>query len=338
MRLLVTGGAGMLGFSIAESLVEKGHQVRILDLHSIENVHIESVAGNITNYDTVFRACENVDAVIHSASLVSQELGEPPLLYEVNVTGTQNIIRACQEQDVQKLIYTSSIDVVFDGSPIINGDETLPYPEKHLDYYGTTKMMAEKAVLAANNEHLATSVIRSTGIYGPGDKHRFPAVIGSTLEGQFTWIGDGSGKFSHVYVENMAHAHVLLAEQLHAESVCAGEVYFITDYAASNFFEFFIPYLDALGLDYKVQTIPLPLAKIIATLLELRHKIMKRDSTKHVQLSRYTVASVTEDFWFNHNKARRDFGYQPIVSGGEAFERTLNWLKHIWLPEYLANR
>ncbi|MGB7340043.1 MAG: NAD-dependent epimerase/dehydratase family protein [Phototrophicaceae bacterium] len=335
MLILVTGGFGMLGRAITEQLLLHGHQVRVLDLENLATVDVEIIIGNVTDFDTVLKACEGVDAVIHTASLVSQELGQPQILYDVNVSGTENIIRACQQQSVKKLVYTSSIDVVFDGTPISNGDETLPYPAKHLDYYGTTKMLAEKAVINANGvDGLATASIRSAGIYGPYDKHRFPAVISQTLTGQFTKIGDGTAKFTHVYVENLAHAHVLLVEALELNAVSAGEIYFITDYAASNFFDFFLPYLDALDIEYRIQTIPLVLAQTIANVLEFRHKIWQTDKTGFIQLSRYTVASVATDFWFNHNKATQDFGYEPLVSEQEAFERTLSWLKNIWLPSF----
>lgn len=334
MLVLVTGGAGMLGRAIVEQLLQQAHTVRILDLHALDNHKVETVIGSVVDFDTVLSACDGVDVVIHTASLVSQELGQPKALYDVNVLGTENIIRACQQQSVKKLIYTSSIDVVFDGTPISNGDETLPYPTNHLDYYGTTKMIAEKAVIRANNvDGLVTAVIRSAGIYGPHDKHRFPAVLSGTLgTGQFTRIGDGSAKFTHVYVDNLAYAHALLADRLELDAKSAGEIYFITDYEASNFFDFFLPYLEALNIDAKTQNIPLFLAQTIANVLELRYKIWQTDKTSRIQLSRYTVASVATDFWFNHNKARQDFGYQPIVSEQEAFQHTLDWLRDEWLP------
>lgn len=333
MKVLVTGGAGMLGRAIIEQLLLRGHDVRVLDLEALSDANVENVIGDITDFNTVLEACGDIDAVIHTASLISQELGQPQKLYNVNVIGTENIIHACQQQGVSKLVYTSSIDVVFDGTAISNGDETLPYPTRHLDYYGTTKMIAEQAVVSANGQdNLVTAVIRSAGIYGAHDKHRFPGVIKPTLSGQYLRIGDGSAKFTHVYVENLAYAHVLLAEQLTLESVCASQIYFITDYKASNFFDFFLPYLDALDIQYTSQTIPLFIAQMIATLLELRHQVWKTEKTSRILLSRYTVASVAKDFWFNHDKARQDFGYQPIVTEREAFNRTLSWLKDEWLP------
>jgi nucleoside-diphosphate-sugar epimerase len=277
---------------------------------------------------------EGVETVMHTASAISQQLGEPPLLYDVNVRGTENVIAACRQQGVKKLVYTSSIDVVFDGSPIRNGDETLPYARHHLDYYGTTKMIAEKAVLAANGQDgLATCVLRTAGIFGPYDRHRFPAMLGSVLKtGTFTQISDGKAQFTHVYVENCAHAHWLAAKCLSLDSPLAGQVYFITDAPASNFFHFFIPYLDELGMKYKVQKLPYAIAWGLATAMETRYRLQPTEANSRIGLSRYVVASTARDFWFNHHKATRDFAYQPVVSAEGAFDATLNWAK-MWLSE-----
>lgn len=339
MQVLVTGGAGMLGRAIVGQLLARGDTVRVLDIQPspLDDARVEWCEGSLTDAAFVAHACEGVDAVIHTASLISQALGKPPALYDVNVTGTEHIIAACQQQNIPKLVYTSSIDVVFDGSPIVAGDETLPYPDNHLDYYGTTKMHAEQAVLAANgNDGLATAAIRSAALYGEHDKHRFPAIIGGTLDGTFTRIGAGDTLYSHVYVGNMAHAHLRLLDALTLDAACAGQVYFITDHAPTNFFDFFVPYLDALNIDYDEQRIPAWLAYTIANLLEWRYALFPNESYAHVDLSRYTVAAVTQNCWFVHEKATRDFGYEPIFSEDEAFQRTLGWLQQTWLPRQQA--
>lgn len=329
MKILVTGGAGMLGRAVARSLHQRGHAVTSFDLHECPEPGITSLTGDVRDASAVQPACAGMDAVIHTVAYVNQLPDKQPIMYDVNVAGTHNLIAACQAGGVPRLIYTSSVDVVFDGTPIRDGDETLPYPEIHLDYYGVTKMLGEQAVIAANSPTLATCSLRMAGLYGAYDRHRFPNVIPLVARtGTLTRIGDGKAKFNHVYVENAAHAFALAAEQLQPGNTLAGQCYFITDYAPDNFFTFFQPFLDALGIDYRVAPLPASLALLLARWGDFQRRFA---SDKPPLLSRYAIAATSRDFWFNHRKATRDFGYAPVVSQADAFQRTVMWAREALL-------
>ncbi len=326
MNILVIGGAGMLGRAITRRFVQHGHSVTSFDLQpSLEN-GVHSVIGDIRDAAAVSGACAHMDAVIHTVAMVNQLPIVQRDMHEVNVEGTRNVIAACQSNGVPRLLYTSSIDVVFDGSPIANGDESLPYPKRHLDYYGTTKMMAEQDVIAANGvSGVATCSLRAAGLYGEHDRHRFPNVIPRVVKsGQFSIIGDEKAIFNHVYIENMAHAFLLAAERLTLSSPLAGQCYFITDHAPSNFFAFFKPFLAALDIQYTETRLSASTMMIVAQIAETLYRIRRGNAPI---VSRYAVAATTRDFWFNHHKAARDFDYAPIVSESEAFERTLAWVR-----------
>ncbi|MBL8160708.1 MAG: NAD-dependent epimerase/dehydratase family protein, partial [Anaerolineae bacterium] len=270
MHILVTGGAGMLGSALIRALKQDGHVVKSLDLELSPGHESDSLVADIRDAAAVRSACAGMDAVVHTIARVNQLPIKDPLMYAINVQGTRNVIEACQSVRVPRLVYVSSVDVVFDGTPIVDGDETLPYPKRHLDYYGETKVLAEQAVIAANGVNgVATCSLRSSGLYGPGDRHRFPNVIPRTIEsGRYTIIGDGQGRFNHLYVDNMAHACKLAVERLSLDSPLAGECYFITDHEASNFFAFFKPYLDALGIQYRESRLPEGLAMLLARAAE----------------------------------------------------------------------
>jgi nucleoside-diphosphate-sugar epimerase len=332
MRILVTGGAGMLGSAIIRALQHAGHAVKSFDLDISPAAPADSLIGDIRQRDSITYACYGMDAVIHTVAMIDQATTQHTALYEVNVTGTRNVIAACQAMHVPRLIYTSSIDVVFDGTPIRDGDEWLPYPQRHLDPYGETKMLAEMATLEANGVGgVATCSLRAAGLYGAGDRHRFPNILPRTIQTRrYTTIGDGEAKFTHTYVENMAHAFLLAVERLNGNSALAGQTYFITDYAPTNFFAFFKPYLQALGIRYVEQRLPERVAMAIAQAAEWAHE-------RHIGgaplLSRYAVAATARDFWFNHRKAARDLSYTPIVSEAEAFARTLAWARATFMTE-----
>lgn len=321
-------GSGLLGRAIINALLAHDIPVRVLDLQGYDNPDTHNLTGDIRDRDIVRAACQDVDTVFHTVAHVSTMLGKSNQMYSVNVDGTQHVIDACREQGVKQLVYTSSVDVVYDGSPIRNGDESLAYPQRHLDYYGETKMLAEKRILAADSDDLHTVSLRVAGLYGPHDRQRFPPIIDLALEGSFVRIGDGKAKFNHLYVENAVHAHLLAADALrHPDSPLRGAAYFITDYEATNFFDFVEHYILALDLPVRVRRLPQPIAELIARGYELRYRLFSQESFASPLITRYVVSATCNDFWFSHLKATQDFGYQPGVTLDEAEARTLSWLR-----------
>ncbi len=330
MIYLVTGANGLLGQAMVAYLLARDERVRTFDLTPFDHPQVESITGDLRDAQAVQKACQGVDVVFHIASMVYVGLGKPRHIYDINVLGTQHMIEACRLQGVSRLVYTSSIDVVFSGQPITNGDETLPYATKHLDYYGETKTLAEQAVLAANaKDNLLTCALRTAGIYGAGDKHRFPALLAQAKTGRLARIGNGASRFNHVYAQNAAHAHYLAAQSLIPDSPVAGQAYFITDHPPKNFFDFTTPFMQALGFPAPTQVIPQWLAGFAAHLLEVRWRLRPTHKNADIVLTRYSVASLCHDFWFNSAKAHRDFGYEPIVDEQTAFQHTLDWLRSL---------
>lgn len=336
MRILVVGGAGMLGSAVVQQLAEAGHEVRSLDRDPIQQspVEVEAMVGDVRSAEAVRRACAGMDAVIHTVAQVDQLPGKSRTMYDINVGGVENVIAACQAEDVSRLVYTSSVDVVFNGAPIANGDETLPYPKRYLDYYSLTKRLGEQAVIAANGMNgLATCSIRSAGLYGPNDRHRLPRVIPQVqTSGTFTRIGDGRAQFNHVYIDNMAHAHRIGVEQLTPDAACAGQCYFITEGTQGNFFAFVQSFVDGLNIPYKESVLPEGTAMLLARIMETAYWLQPPARRRPPAITRYAVAATARDFWFNHRKAERDLGYAPIVDVQTAFDRTLAWAREAFRP------
>jgi nucleoside-diphosphate-sugar epimerase len=326
-KTLVIGGSGFLGSALVDQLLQRGVAVRVLDTQTHPDPQVESIVGDMREIEDVERACAGVDTVFQCAALVDWGPRKRQLLHDINVGGNQNVIAACQRSGVPRLIYTSSIDVVFDGHPIVNGDESLPYPIKHLDDYGHTKALAEQDIIAANGwQGLLTCALRTAGIYGPRDRYRVPSILREAQGGKLVRLGDGHAKFNHVYVGNAAHAHILAAESLTVDSPVAGQCYFITDHPATNFFDFFIPFLQALNFPTYTRTLPTSIAYALAAGLETLAG-WGFGGDRPPLLTRYVVKSTCENFSFTHGKATRDFGYRPIVSVERAQADTIVWLK-----------
>jgi nucleoside-diphosphate-sugar epimerase len=316
------GGAGMLGGEIVRQLLDRGHSVRVLDLHRAADGLCESIVGDLRDPRAVEQACAGMDVVIQAAAAV-WDVRSPRRLYdEVNVAGNRLVLDTCLRLGIPRLVYTSSMDVVVDGrKPIVDGDESLPYPVRlPSDSYSRSKIISEKMVLAANGVHLATCVLRPVGMYGPRDKYHLGNIIGMARRGVSLRLGDGTARFSHAYSENVAHAHVLAAERLRPGSPVCGQCYFICDhYPAENLFDFMEPFLRALDLPVPRRSIPYRLAYALAAAAEL--------AAPHSNFNRFAVIQTCVDHTFVDSKARRELGYAPIISREDAFNRSVAWLR-----------
>jgi sterol-4alpha-carboxylate 3-dehydrogenase (decarboxylating) len=318
---LVIGGAGMLGYDIVTKLVLGGKKVRVLDKQALTDPRVETIVGDIRDAHAVRAACADISTVFQTAAAVWDPALPANVYDEVNVTGNQNVIEACLATGVSRLVFTSSMDVVVDGKkPIVKGDESLPYPiATPKDPYSRTKIAAEKMMLAANSPRLATCVLRPAGMYGPRDKYHVPNIVKAAKGGLNIRLGNGSARFSHVYSENVAHAHVLASQQLQPGSPLAGQCYFVTDYEPENLFDFMAPFLKELGFPPAKLRLPYGIAYAAACFSEL--------FSPKSPFNRFSVIQTCIDHTFSHAKATRDFGYHPVVTKEDAFARTVEWLK-----------
>ena len=324
---LVTGGCGLTGRALVARLLDDGRRVRVLDLEPHPDERVETVLGDVRDPTVVARACAGVDTVFHTIAIVTQHPAKTPLVRSVNVDGTRILLAAAQEAGVPRFVFTSSIDVVFDGTDIAAGDESLPYAKRFLDAYGRSKADAERLVLAANGHGgMSTVSLRAAGIFGPHDRHRLPVAIAHIRRNGYVPMGNRTARFAHVFVDNLVHAHVLAARALTPDAPHAGRAYFIGDHPATNFFVFLEPYLFAIGIAPARFALPGPIAWAVGCATEAVYAVFGRFLRADPLLTRYTVAAVCRDFWFVYDAARRDFGYEPTVSAEEAHARTLAWL------------
>jgi nucleoside-diphosphate-sugar epimerase len=321
-RCLVIGGSGMLGFEIVRQLLGQGKQVRVLDLRPLPEPICDFIQGDIRMPGDLRAACRDIEMVFQTAAAVWDRRIPPRIYEQVNVEGNRRVIDACLETGIRRLVYTSTLDVVVEGSkPIVDGDESLPYPARlPRDPYCRSKILAERLVLASNGPELATCALRPVGMYGPRDRYHLGNVIRMARGGRFVRLGDGRARFSHVYSENAAFAHLLAARRLAPGSPIAGQAYFIADhYPAMNLFDFMEPFLLALGLPIPRRRIPYPAAMVLAAIAE----VLAPRST----FNRFAVIQTCVDHTFVDGKAARELGYWPIVSKEEAFRRTVAWLR-----------
>lgn len=323
-HVLVTGGGGFLGGAIVKKLQARGEHVTSFSrghYPSLDARGVPQIRGDIRDLSQVRRAVTGVDLVFHVAARAGV-WGAYQDYYDINTTGTRNVISACRELGVPRLVYTSSPSVVFTGKDMRGVDETTPYPKRYHAPYPATKARAEKAVIAAGRDDLATITLRPHLIWGPGDNHLVPRILSRAR--QLRRIGTGKNRVDTTYVDNAADAHLLAADRLAEMPQLSGNVYFISQGKPICLWDMVDAILCAGGLPPVAGRIPYRMAWLIGAALEGTYRLM--GIRGEPRMTRFVANELATSHWFDIRAAQRDLGYAPRVSTREGLKRLSAWL------------
>ncbi len=227
MKYLITGGAGFIGSNIAEDLLKKGHQVRILDNFSTgarENLaefadKIEVVEGDLRNYHNVRESVDGMDFVLHQAALpsVPRSISDPISSNEVNVAGTLNVLHAARDARVQRVVFASSSSVYGDSPSLPKHEEMTPNP---LSPYAVSKLAGEKyCQVFAGIYGLHTVALRYFNVFGPRQNPNsqysavIPKFVTAILQDKSPVIyGDGEQSRDFTYIQNTIEVNIRATE------------------------------------------------------------------------------------------------------------------------------
>lgn len=319
---LVTGANGFLGSALASMLVERGYKVRALVRKRPENLPTdgcEVFTGDLRNSDSILPAARGVDVIFHVAA-VSGIWGSWKHFHSSNTVATRNVLDAALQCKVPKLVYTSSPSVTFDGGHQINLDETAPYPKHWLCHYPHSKALAEQAVLQANDPSvLMTCSLRPHLIWGPRDRHLIPRLIQRARAGKLLRVGDGTNLVDNIYVDNAAFAHIQAAEAMRPGSPVCGSAYFLSQGDPVNCWGWINDILKLAKLPRVKRSISFFWAWRLGHALEIYHDMFNLE--QEPRMTRFLAAQLAKSHYFDIGRARRDFGYYPIVSLDEGMKR-----------------
>lgn len=327
MRALVTGGGGFLGGALARKLRERGDEVRVFGRGSypeLEAIGIDTCRGDIVDADAVKEACDGMDVVYHVAAKVGL-WGAPRDFELVNIEGTKNVIAACLATGCDRLVFTSSPSVVFHGGDVEGVDESAPYPAAFDSHYSRTKAKAEEIVLAANHDRLATVALRPHLVWGPGDRHLLPRIVGRAQSGRLFRIGEDDKKIDTLFIDDAVEAHVLAAVQLSPLSDLAGRPYFLSSGDPRPVWEIVDRLLAAAGLGPVKTSVPKAAAFAAAGVCESLWRMLGKRSEP--PLTRFLVSQLTTAHWFDIAAAKRDLGWAPRVRLEDGMERLAHWIR-----------
>ncbi len=325
-KVLVTGGGGFLGGAIVRQLVERGDRVISFSRRfypELAAMGVEQVQGDISDETAVEQAYQEVDLVFHVAAKPGV-WGDYVSYYRTNVIGTQNVIAACKQHSVSRLVYTSSPSVVFDGADMEGVDESVPYPEKYHAHYPKTKAMAEQFVMAAGDKGLKTIILRPHLIWGPQDNHLVPRII--ERANRLVRVGNGRNLVDTIYIDNAADAHIQAADRLEESHNLSGKVYFISQDDPVPLWEMVNNILKAAGLALVQRSISRKTAWMIGTALEFLYKTFKISGEP--RMTRFLADELSTAHWFDISAAKKDLGYTPKISIEEGLSRLEKWFQN----------
>jgi nucleoside-diphosphate-sugar epimerase len=326
MKALVTGGGGFLGGAIVRMLRERGDEVVSYSRSSypaLDALGAPQFRGDITDKQALTAAAQGCDIVFHVAAKAGI-WGDYAEYHAANVTGTEAVLAACRANGINRLVATGSPSVVFDGSDIEGGDESLPYPEHYEAHYPLTKMLAERLVLQANSPGLATVSLRPHLIWGPGDNHLLPRIIAKAKSGRLRRIGSKPCLVDTVYIDNAARAHLLAADRLAPGSPVCGKAYFISNGEPLPLWDMVNRLLAAAGMPPVIAAVSPAAAKAAAMLCESLWKLFSLGGEP--PLTRFVASELSTAHWFDISAARLDLGYEAEVSIDEGLSRLRRWL------------
>ncbi len=333
MKILVTGGAGFLGQALCRGLLEQGHSVLSTQRrHSaaLAAMGVEQRLGDLADAAHVLRALEGVDAVFHNAAKAGH-WGSEQSYIDANVSGTSNVLAACRQHGIARLVYTSTPSVAHSGRiPCEGGNEAdTPYATHFKAPYPRTKQAAEKAVLAANGTALAgggvlaTVALRPRLIWGPGDTNLLPRLVERARAGRLRFIAGGHNRMDTTFVGNAAEAHLLAFAALAPGSACAGKAYFISNGEPQPVREIVNGLLVAAGEPRVEASLPFAVAYAAGALCEVLWSSLPLKGEP--PMTRFVAEQLATPHWYDLSAAKRDFGYVPRVSVAEGLEQLARW-------------
>jgi nucleoside-diphosphate-sugar epimerase len=316
-QAFVTGGSGFIGGRLIERLHSEGWRVRALarsqsSAEKVRALGADPVEGDLEDSDALRAGAEGSDVVFHAAAHLG-EWGPRDEFMRVNVGGTKNVLAACREAGVRRIVHVGTEAALLVGQPLVNADENVPLRPDSKAIYSATKAMAEQAVRDANSDALETVVVRPRLVWGRGDTTILPSLVEAVKGGRFAWIGGGRHRTSTTHVENTVHGLILGAEKGKP-----GGVYFVTDGDPVVFRDFITELLATQGVEVPDRNMPASLAKVAAVAAESVWRILPLKGNPPV--TRLAVWLSSLECTIDTSHAQSEVGYRPVKTIAEGME------------------
>jgi dihydroflavonol-4-reductase len=325
MRVAITGATGLLGGNLAVALVERGHDVvatrrKTSDTSHLEGLDVDWIEAPLSDVAGLTRAFDGADVVYHCAAAVSVQYEVKPWIYEANVVGTRNVIRAVENVGGPRLVHCSSVVAIGasdDGEPCTEDHRWNLDEHKLDDAYAKTKYESQQIVIdAAREDDLDAVVVNPNYMIGPYDARPSSGeLVLAVINRQLPGYSLGMNNF--VDVRDVVRGMILAAE--HGR---AGEKYILGGHNLT-YKEFMDTVSRVAGTKPIRRRVPRPLAAAVGVLGETYSKLTRSEPL----LNRATVRWYFSDgFIFSSEKATRELGYE-ISPLEPAIRTAIDWFR-----------
>lgn len=325
MRVLVTGGRGLLGGAIVREVLARGHAVTCLQRTPAgHGPSVGEVLADVTSPEAVAKAVEGMDAVIHGAARVSM-VGPWGDFERVNVDGTRVVLDAAMTAGVRRFVYISSPSVAHRGHALVGAEAGVADPGQARGNYARSKAQAELLALARSGPRLSVVAVRPHLVWGPGDTQLIAPIAHRAARRRLVLVDEGAALIDTTYVDNAATAIAQALERCDRPDV-AGAAFVVSNGEPRTVAELVGRITRAVGADpssSSVRHIPFPVARAVGAVVERAWEWSGRAGEPAV--TAFIAEQLATAHWFDQRRTRAALDWRPQVSLDEGWERLATW-------------
>jgi dihydroflavonol-4-reductase len=328
MKVLVLGGTGFVGAHVARAFAEAGHEVAVASRNAqaqadpLDGLDLERVTADLRDVASLTAAFQGRDVVVHAAGVLSLWDSDRETLYQVNVLGTRNVVQACLDAGVGRLLYDGSIGIYAGSTEPVPADERgIASSERFKSFHVNSMCLAEAEIWKGLARGLDAVLLHPALCLGVGDRsfHSSWALACISLLGlSFS----PPGGLNAIDVQDVAKAHVAAADP---EKAARGRSYLLGGENLTN-----LAYLELLRSVLGVKNLNLPVSrrgfKALGTFFHGISRVTGEDHGGYITLNQNLAHSMSLYWYVDDSLARRELGHAPAPIRG-ALERQLAWLR-----------